>query len=174
MLLLVFPFSFVIILLYVTNRTRAQLLQTLVDLSEREQGSQIKNGPGLVGEVAPNFSLQSISGKIFTLKDLLKKPLILLIVDVHCQYCSLDIKEFSEEASLYKDEFNYVLIVNNPINQNLNIEHFEESPFLTLLGSPEFMKDYNIQLFPTFLLVNMQQQIAGLPRFTTDLRGYYG
>lgn len=172
MLILAFPFTFVIFLLYVANRTRMKLLQTLVDLPEREQESQI-NGPGLVGEIAPNFSLQSISGKIFTLGDLLNKPLILLVVDVHCQFCSLDIKEFHEEASLYKDKFNFVLIVNNPINQNSKIGHLEESSFLTLLGSPEFIKEYNIQLFPTFILINMQQQIAGLPRVTADLRGYY-
>ncbi|WP_395761266.1 peroxiredoxin family protein [Bacillus sp. 3G2] len=135
----------------------------------------ISNSRGLpINSIAPNFSLESITGHIVNLEDLCDKPVILLISADGCEACSLDVVEFTEEAKRYEDKYNFVLIIATPDPTTLNTIALEERENLkVLLATMDFIKAYNITMFPTFLFLDERGTVLGLPFMVNQFGRYY-
>ncbi|MFN3365100.1 redoxin domain-containing protein [Exiguobacterium sp. s142] len=122
--------------------------------------------------LAPYFELINEQGTIKKFPELISdRPLILLIVNTGCGVCSTDVEDFAKESINYSQHYNFVLITNEISDQyNLNLEHkFNE----ILVIDEKFLTDYQIQRYPTFILINTFGQIVATPAFTHQFKDYY-
>ncbi|MBO1628371.1 peroxiredoxin family protein [Bacillus arachidis] len=166
-------FTLVIVIYVYTYKLLTKLHSNLHKMVVSKQSSSDSRGLP-INSIAPNFSLESITGHIVKLEDLCDKPVILLISADGCEACSLDVIEFTEEARRYEDKYNFVLIIATPDPTTLNTTTFEEQENLkVLLATMDFIKEYNITLFPTFLFLDERGTVLGLPFMVNQFGKYY-
>lgn len=78
-----------------SNYERGEFMVTLGGEAVKLVGIERK-----VGEVAPDFSLNNLNDEKVSLKDLLKKPVLLNVVpDIDTSVCSIQTKRFNQEAA---------------------------------------------------------------------------
>lgn len=153
-----------------TNKTSTNLVKLLSNLKEFEKMNQ--NDSVGTHSLAPYFELINKQGILKKFPELISdRPLILLIVNTGCGVCSTDVEDFAKESIYYSQYYNFVLITNEISSQyDLNLEHkFNE----ILIVDEQFLSDYQIQRYPTFILINTFGQIVATPAFTHQFKNYY-
>ncbi|MGE1164486.1 TlpA family protein disulfide reductase [Peribacillus simplex] len=134
------------------------------NLVKKENTDTFESGPPL-GAIAPNFNLTSSTNNKVTLEDLLIKPTALLIVNTKCDICSRDVKEFQEASTRYQ-AINFIIIVSGP-RDLLAYEQNNTEPKI-LFADEQFIENYSIKGFPTFLFITKNKKIVAQPIFVKD------
>ncbi|SDR02703.1 hypothetical protein [Virgibacillus salinus] len=126
---------------------------------------QFVNGDRVKNIILYNHLQQEIS-----LESLLDRLTILLVVDTGCDVCDLDLKEFASESLQYGYEYNFVPIIFNPntLDDKLDFgrNHFKE----ILFANDDFIKDFKISLFPTFLIIDTDSRFISYVNFAREFK----
>ncbi|MEK4243996.1 redoxin domain-containing protein [Psychrobacillus sp. FSL K6-2684] len=125
------------------------------------------------GDVVSNFNLSNIDNTKVTLDDLTDKPLILLVIDTGCDVCDQDLSEFAEESLIYGEFYNFVPVVSKSPSSNKKIEiknHFFKEILFT---NSDFLKNYKISMYPTFILINSEHRFISYVKYARELKKYF-
>lgn len=108
---------------------------------------------------APDFSLESVSGKTVSLSDLKGKGVILFFFTTWCPYCRSKIPVISKEYSQYQSQGIEFLLIDTG-ESKIKIASFiakEHLTFDVLLDSRmKASEDYGVMGVPTFILISKE------------------
>lgn len=118
------------------------------------------------GNKAPDFRLQDISGKTFTLSSFAGKYTYLGFFTTWCAGCMSENESVNELRKKYGDKVNFVFISAD--KQPLNLHYFLEKNkyewyFLYSENNTDVMENYGVKTFPVFMLIDPQGKIVNYP-----------
>jgi hypothetical protein len=127
-----------------------------------------------VGSLAPPFELETIDGSPYQLTNSSKRPKVILIINTNCSACSLDKVEF-EEISQELTYWDFLLVITSPQEKLVFSENDKKTPpnLLILKGNKEFLTNYKIREYPTFIILDENGKISGYPAISENIRYYY-
>jgi thiol-disulfide isomerase/thioredoxin len=121
---------------------------------------------------APNFSLVSLDGKKYALKDFKGKVLLLDFWATWCGPCRMEVPHLKELHTQYKDKGLRIVGVALDQQGETTVRPFVEKneiPFLSLLGTNEIVQAYgNIRAIPTTFLIDKKGNIQKVYRGYTE------
>ena len=112
---------------------------------------------------APEFSLAGIDGKVYQSSQLNQAPTVLYFFAPWCKVCHYSIPNLQK---LYEDtpreQLNILAVVLDWQSREEVIEYIKEQDLSmpVLLGTTETMKDFKIQAFPTYYVLDKEQKIT--------------
>lgn len=158
------------IFIYFTHTNTKELL-FLMDTLPQKVEIKLTNGIE-EGKQAPNFLLSTTDGDFVSLKNLNTKHKVFLITASSCSACSLDIIDFIEASQKYPD-YHFILINKEDETHEIVNKYPKDSPCTRLIANPEFLKAYNIKLFPTFMIIDKEDRIVGYPKVINHFEYYF-
>lgn len=134
-----------------------------------------------IGEVAPDFTLQTLDGKSVTLSELKGKKVVLNFWATWCPPCKEEMPHFQTYYEQYKEEDNVEIIAVNITYKDYidKVGNFVETNSLTfpilLMEEDDISKAYKIFNIPSTFMINtkgeIEKQIVG-PLDGEKLRDY--
>ena len=105
---------------------------------------------------APDFELLDINGKQTSLASLSDKPTLLFFWAPWCSVCKFTMPNLQDFYESHSDEFNVVSVALSfqSSDEIVNFIRDENYTFPTLLGNDMLSKDYKIQGFPTYYVID--------------------
>ncbi|RBP86583.1 AhpC/TSA family protein [Cytobacillus firmus] len=139
---------------------------TLINSLPKVQENRVKNGPP-IGSKAANFSLQTITGELYTLDHFLNSHSFFLVIHEKCSLCSRHINDFvtASETSYFKN-YNFVII---SVGTNFD-ETLKDFSLPILKADSKFLFDYNLKLYPTFIYINQKGLVGGIPPYVNEFK----
>ena len=168
LLLMTLTYTIISIKTFYSIRSSNDLLNFISEVNPTDMNNSLPPG-----DIAPNFTLKNFNNDTYSLDFFLEKPVIMLIIATGCDSCSLDKIEFLNAAKKYT-ELNFILIVNN--HKPGDKELFKEeglTNFFVLKGENDFLSNYKIRLYPTFIVINRNKHIIGYPVISQHIENYY-
>jgi peroxiredoxin len=110
---------------------------------------------------APDFTLQDLNGKSFSLKDFKGKNVLLYFTTTWCPYCKKEVPELKEMHQKYKGKLEILAIDMNESKAKVSsfIQKYQ-IPYTTLLDSEgKVAVDYSIRGVPTKVLVGKDGRV---------------
>lgn len=110
---------------------------------------------------APDFTLQDLNGKSFSLKDFKGKNVLLYFTTTWCPYCKREVPELKEMHLKYKGKLEILAIDMNESKAKVSsyIQKYQ-IPYTTLLDSEgKVAVDYSIRGVPTKVLVGKDGRV---------------
>jgi peroxiredoxin len=110
---------------------------------------------------APDFTLQDLNGKSFSLKDFKGKNVLLYFTTTWCPYCKREVPELKEMHLKYKGKLEILAIDMNESKVKVSsyIQKYQ-IPYTTLLDSEgKVAVDYSIRGVPTKVLVGKDGRV---------------
>ena len=110
---------------------------------------------------APDFTLQDLNGKSFSLKDFKGKNVLLYFTTTWCPYCKKEVPELKEMHKKYKGKLEMLAIDMNESKAKVSsyIQKYQ-IPYTTLLDSEgKVAVDYSIRGVPTKVLVGKDGKV---------------
>lgn len=110
---------------------------------------------------APDFTLQDLNGKSFSLKDFKGKNVLLYFTTTWCPYCKREVPELKEMHLKYKGKLEILAIDMNESKAKVSsyIQKYQ-IPYTTLLDSEgKVALDYSIRGVPTKVLVGKDGRV---------------
>jgi len=110
---------------------------------------------------APDFTLQDLNGKTFSLKDFKGKNVLLYFTTTWCPYCKKEVPELKEMHQKYKGKLEMLAIDMNESKAKVSsyIQKYQ-IPYTTLLDSEgKVAVDYSIRGVPTKVLVGKDGKV---------------
>ncbi len=110
---------------------------------------------------APDFTLQDLNGKTFSLKDFKGKNVLLYFTTTWCPYCKKEVPELKEMHQKYKGKLEMLAIDMNESKAKVSsyIQKYQ-IPYTTLLDSEgKVAVDYTIRGVPTKVLVGKDGRV---------------
>jgi thiol-disulfide isomerase/thioredoxin len=123
----------------------------------------ISSTPELVGKAAPDFTVQSVDGKPYSLSSLKGKPVLLDFWATWCAPCRKAMPSIDKLFQDYKDQGLMVLGVDGAEERTLVQDFLKKTPMAhpaVLSGESTILKDYQVKAFPTFVLIGPDGKIA--------------
>jgi peroxiredoxin len=116
-----------------------------------------------VGEVAPDFKLQSLTGEDVSLSDFKGRLVLLKLATTWCPTCKLLSAEIKKIGDFLKEQDVVVLEVfvqdsEKTIKKYLG-DHKPPMTFHALLDDGQAYEAYNVYLIPRFLLIDKEQVV---------------
>ncbi len=153
-----------------TRLLRASLLLTtfliLAPACEGEEKAKSSPNP------APNFSLVSLDGKKYSLKDFKGKVLLLDFWATWCGPCKMEVPHLKDLHARYNGKGLRIVGVALDQQGEKAVRPFVEKheiPFLSLLGTNEVVQAYgNIRAIPTTFLIDKKGNIQKVYRGYTE------
>lgn len=157
------------------NSINLNSLKTMVNKMPKRIKTQIENAPK-VGAIAPFFNLNTIDNKSYTSVQLFKKPTVLLVASDSCPYCSIHLQDFLIAVKEYSkgQQYNFAIIIKrykddlNFFNELSASIKDKQISIPVLISNEEFIKNYKLRLFPTFIFVTEKGYVGSIPRFTHE------
>ncbi|MFC5558391.1 peroxiredoxin family protein [Ureibacillus thermophilus] len=167
--------------LFIHDRLEENKKNTLDDdISGYEVDENSPQSVGL-GEIAPDFTLNTLDGKTVTLSDLRGKKVILNFWATWCPPCKDEMPHFQEYYEKYAEEDHVeILAVNYTIKDKIaSVENFVKSYDLTfpvlLMEEEGINETYKVYTIPSTFFINtkgkIEKQILG-PLDLETLRDY--
>ena len=105
---------------------------------------------------APDFELVDLNGEAVTLSSLSDKPTLLFFWAPWCSICKLTMPNLDDFYQSHSEKFNVVSVALSfqSADEIVNFMHEENYTFPTLLGNDIVSKDYKIQGFPTYYVID--------------------
>ena len=123
----------------------------------------------MIGEKAPEWTLQTDDKNEISLSDLKSKVLMIQFTSVSCGPCKASVPFLKELATEYKkDDFDFVAIECTSKNTNVLKNYMKRNDFdyKFLLSEKDVLKKYSINVFPTFFILDENRNI------TKVIKGY--
>lgn len=129
----------------------------------------------LLGKRAPGWTLQSADNITIALSDFASEAMLIQFTSVSCGPCKMSIPFLNRLGSEYKpSEFDMVAIecTSGSLEALRNYRTRNHFDFKILLSTPEVRKDYLINSFPVFLILDknriVKKVLTGYTEGTTD------
>ncbi|QNO16294.1 redoxin domain-containing protein [Alkalicella caledoniensis] len=109
-----------------------------------------------VGQLAPNFKLNSLSGESYELSDFKGKIVMLNFWSITCPPCIEEMPHMQEVYNDYKDSDFEILAVNLDRNMKeveLYVDHFDYD-FLVLEGDGDIERTFMVRFIPKTLFID--------------------
>ena len=119
--------------------------------------------PDLAGKPAPDFTVQGVDGKPYSLASLKGKPVLLDFWATWCGPCRKAMPSVEKLFQDYKDQGLTVLAVDGAEEGQTVKDFLKEHPMVypaALSGKTTILKDYNVTAFPTFVWIGADGKIA--------------
>jgi thiol-disulfide isomerase/thioredoxin len=119
--------------------------------------------PDLAGKPAPDFTVQGLDGKPYSLASLKGKPVLLDFWATWCGPCRKAMPSVEKLFQDYKDQGLTVLAVDGAEDRQLVEDFLKTNPIASpaaLSGETTILKDYDVTAFPTFVLIGADGKIA--------------
>jgi len=138
-------------------------------------GNNSEKTNGLIGKIAPTWTLQNASDISIDLKDLKSKVLMIQFTSVTCGPCRASIPFLNQLTSAYKkDDFDFVAIecTSKSLNALKKYQNKNAINYKFLLSTKNVLEEYKIRSFPVFFILNkdliIKKVINGYGALTTD------
>ncbi|GHB75434.1 hypothetical protein GCM10008107_26290 [Psychrosphaera saromensis] len=105
---------------------------------------------------APDFELLDTNGNQTSLASLSDKPTLLFFWAPWCSVCKFTMPNLQDFHETHSDQFNVVSVAlsfQNP-DEIINFIHENDYQFPTLLGNDALAKEYKIQGYPTYYVID--------------------
>ena len=129
----------------------------------------------LIGQKAPDWTLQTDDNQNISLSDLKSKVLMIQFTSVSCGPCRASIPFLKELQNDYKKtDFDFVAIEStcNSTNSFSSYKKRNQFNYKFLLSNKQILKDYSIQSYPVFFILDknriVKEVINGYGERTTD------
>jgi len=119
----------------------------------------------LIGEKAPDWTLQKDDRQKISLSDLKSKVLMIQFTSVSCGPCKASIPFLKELSTEYeKDDFDFVAIESTSKNMNILKSYIKRNDFdyKFLLSTKDVLKKYSITSFPVFFILDENRNITNV------------
>jgi thiol-disulfide isomerase/thioredoxin/outer membrane lipoprotein-sorting protein len=119
--------------------------------------------PDLVGKAAPDFKLQTVDGKAYSLAALKGKPVLLDFWATWCGPCRKAMPSVEKVYRDFKDQGLMVLGIDAREGRELVAEFLKRNPLAypaVLSGESMVLADYQVKGYPTFVLIGADGKIA--------------
>jgi thiol-disulfide isomerase/thioredoxin len=119
--------------------------------------------PELAGKSAPEFTLQTVDGKPYSLSALKGKPVLLDFWATWCAPCRKAAPSVEKLAQEFKDAGLVVLAVDGGEERALVADFLKKTPMpypAVLSGESTVLKDYQVKGFPSFVVIDGDGKIA--------------
>jgi len=119
----------------------------------------------LIGEKAPDWTLQKDDRQNISLSDLKSKVLMIQFTSVSCGPCKASIPFLKELSTEYeKDDFDFVAIESTSKNMNVLKSYMKRNDFdyKFLLSTKDVLKKYSITSFPVFFILDENRNITNV------------
>lgn len=120
-----------------------------------------------VGQIAPEFKLKSLAGKVFTLADLRKGGHVMLVFwAVECVYCYAHVKDFNAIYAKYNNKGLTIAAINIGAEYNDDVAEYVKDnniKYLMLanrLDNLDAAEAYHSIVTPTIVIVAPNGQVA--------------
>lgn len=137
--------------------SQTEAVSEVSDVSESDEG--IAHEP----ELAPSFSLETLDGKVVTLKDYEGSYVILNFWATWCQYCDQEMPDLMAFQAKYKDEVTVLSINVKEDSKTVQAYASEKNLNLTVLMDKDgqIAKEYQVGAYPTSFLIDRAGKIIG-------------
>lgn len=125
------------------------------------------------GDVVSSFNLKNKDNTVVKLDELTDKSLILLVIDRGCDVCDEDLAEFAKESLIYGEFYNFVLVVSKSSNTNNKVDIKEHLFKEILFTDSDFLKNYKISMYPTFMLINSEHRFISYVNYARELNAFF-
>jgi peroxiredoxin len=115
------------------------------------------------GQLAPDFTLQSIDGKNYQLSQFKGKKVLIYFFAPWCNICHLSGGNLNALRAARADDELAILVVGLSYQNGAEIIQFAEELELTmpvLLGTDRQMSDYKIKGFPTYFVIDEEGRVS--------------
>jgi thiol-disulfide isomerase/thioredoxin len=119
--------------------------------------------PDLAGKAAPDFAVQTLDGKPYSLAALKGKPVLLDFWATWCGPCRKAMPSVEQVSQDYKAQGLVVLGVDGGEDRDTVQAFLKKTPMAypaVLSGESAILKDYQVTAFPTFVLIGPDGKIA--------------
>lgn len=115
----------------------------------------------LINTVAQNWNLLDLENKSHSLNDVSSKVYMLNFTSMFCGPCKLSIPFLNELSQKYsKDNFDFVSLYKDSEKKHLpNYLNQNKVKYNILISNNEIFKTYQVQLFPTFFILDKEKRI---------------
>ncbi len=145
------------------------------EIRQYEQKRKKSQPNKLIGEKAPEWTLQTDYKNDISLSDLKSKVLMIQFTSVSCGPCKSSIPFLKELSKDYKkDDFDFVAIECTSKNTNVLKSYMKRNDFdyKLLLSTKDVLKKYSITSFPVFFILDenrvVNKVISGYGKEKTD------
>jgi peroxiredoxin len=138
------------------------LVKKSSDFKDKETKSK-KALADMLHTPAPEFELKDVNGKVWSLKELHGKTVVLNFWFTSCAPCIKEIPELNKLAAEYKDK--EVVFLGITYNTQEHVEAFLKKRafnYVQLFNAAETINKYNIFYFPTSFVINKNGIIEGV------------
>lgn len=116
-----------------------------------------------IGDQAPLFSVEAITGGQVSLDTYKGNPVILRFWSTDCKYCRADTPIFNQYFDDYKDKGLKVVYINTPAAGLEEVKDFVADLDITfpvvLDGDGTIAKKYNVRIVPQTIILNPEHKI---------------
>lgn len=152
---------------FISIRSARNLLNIIQEINPEDMEFDLP-----LGVSAPEFKVMDVSGKEISYGTLPKRPTIMLVVANGCSSCSIDKVEF-EKASKKYPNFNFLMIkANYSAEEMTNDFSAHGENFYVLFSNEQFLKDYGIKFYPSYIALNTNREIVGYPIVIEHINNY--
>jgi thiol-disulfide isomerase/thioredoxin len=119
--------------------------------------------PDLTGKAAPDFTVQTVDGKAYSLAALKGNPVLLDFWATWCGPCRKAMPSVEQVSQDYKEQGLVVLGVDVREDRDTVQAFLKKTPMAyptVLSGESGILKDYEVKAYPTFVLIDRDGKIA--------------
>ncbi|GAB3217748.1 TlpA family protein disulfide reductase [Algoriphagus aestuariicola] len=122
-----------------------------------------------VGTQAPDFELEDANGNLVKLSDFRGKKVLLDFSIINCGWCKIALEQFAKEDYKFADDI--VPLYVNPEDSWEKLKKYQSRvtvPFPILADAKEVGKEYGVNGFPTFYLIDETGKIEEVAQGYSD------
>lgn len=125
------------------------------------------------GDFVSSFNLKNKNNAEVNLDELTDKSLILLVIDTGCDVCDQDLAEFAKESLIYGEFYNFVPVISKSPSTSNKMDVKQHLFKEILFTDSDFLKNYKISRYPTFMLINSDHRFISYVNFARELKAFF-
>lgn len=122
-----------------------------------------KTKPLQLGDIAPDFAVKDLQGKVTVLSSLHGSPVILRFFETNCRFCRADTPAFSKFYTRHKDQGLQVLYIGSFYEKGESLQVFADQlglVFPVAMDKNGGLADlYDIRAYPQTIFISPDQKI---------------
>ncbi len=122
-----------------------------------------KSKPLQLGDIAPDFAVKDLDGKVTVLSSLHGSPVVLRFFETNCRFCRADTPAFNRFYAEHKDQGLHVLYIGSFYENMENLQLFAKELgiiFPVAMDTNARLADlYDIRAYPQTIFISPDQKI---------------